>query len=89
MCGPQGLDHRAAEGAGSSLAANIAADLSAWTRLFGLDGHPDLAAAEPGTLRLRLRHLLAGLMAHARRRTLKILPDWLWGSRRGRSSPVP
>jgi hypothetical protein len=33
------------------LAANIAADLDAWTRLFGLHDQPELAHAEPDTLR--------------------------------------
>jgi hypothetical protein len=38
------------------LAANLAADLDAWTRLLGLHDHDDLAGAEPGTLRYRLLH---------------------------------
>jgi hypothetical protein len=37
------------------LAANLAADI-AWTRLLALHDQPDLADAEPGTLRYRLRH---------------------------------
>jgi hypothetical protein len=36
------------------LAANIAADLSAWCRLLGLYDCDDLKDAEPGTLRYRL-----------------------------------
>lgn len=60
------------------LAANIAADLHAWTRLLGLADDPDIAAAEPDTLRYRLWHLPARLVAHARRRILKIPASWPW-----------
>ena len=60
------------------LAANIAADLAAWTRLLGLHDQPDLAHAEPGTLRYRLLHLPAKLTTHARRRTLSIPDTWPW-----------
>jgi hypothetical protein len=60
------------------LAANIAADLDAWTRLLGLHDQPDLARAEPETLRYRLWHLPAKLTHHARRRTLTISPTWPW-----------
>jgi hypothetical protein len=52
------------------LAANLACDLNAWTRLLGLHDQPDLAHAEPDTLRYRLWHLPARLTRHARRRTL-------------------
>jgi hypothetical protein len=62
------------------LAANIANDLHAYTRLLGLDEHPDLATATPDTLRFRLWHLPARLAAHARRRILKIPADWPWAS---------
>ncbi len=41
------------------LAANIAADLAAWTRLLGLHDQPEVAHAEPDTLRYRLLHLPA------------------------------
>jgi hypothetical protein len=51
------------------LAANLAADLDAWTRLLGLHDHGDLADAEPDTLRYRLLHLPARLSSHARRRS--------------------
>jgi hypothetical protein len=54
------------------LAANIAADLAAWTRLLGLHDQPDLTHAEPETLRYRLLHLPATLSSHARQRVLKI-----------------
>jgi hypothetical protein len=60
------------------LAANIAADLDAWTRLLGLHDRPDLARAEPETLRHRLWHLPAKLTRHARQRHLTISPDWPW-----------
>lgn len=45
------------------LAANIATDLTAWTRLHD---QPDLAHAEPDTLRYRLLHLPAKLATHPR-----------------------
>ncbi|MEV8517166.1 transposase [Dactylosporangium sp. NPDC051484] len=60
------------------LAANIAADLAAWTRLLGLPDQPDLAHAEPDTLRYRLLHLPAKLATDARRRTLSIPDTWPW-----------
>lgn len=60
------------------LAANLAADLDAWTRLLGLHDHDDLADAEPATLRYRLWHLPAKLTRHARVRTLAIPHDWPW-----------
>ncbi|WP_229706651.1 IS1380 family transposase [Micromonospora sonchi] len=60
------------------LAANIATDLTAWTRLLGLHDQPDLAHAEPDTLRYRLLHLPAKLATHARRRVLSIPETWPW-----------
>ncbi|MEV6343299.1 IS1380 family transposase [Actinoplanes sp. NPDC051851] len=60
------------------LTANIAADLTAWTRLLGLHDQPDLAHAEPETLRYRLLHLPAKLATHARRRVLSISETWPW-----------
>ncbi len=60
------------------LAANIAADLTAWARLLGLHDIGDLKDAEPDTLRYRLWHLPARLVRHARKRILKISPDWPW-----------
>jgi hypothetical protein len=60
------------------LAANLAADIYAWTRLLGLHDQPDLAAAEPETLRYRLLHLPAKLATHARRRWLAIAETWPW-----------
>jgi hypothetical protein len=59
-------------------AANIAADLAAWTRLLGHAGEPELRDADPDTLRYRVWHLPARLAAHARWRTLAISPDWPW-----------
>jgi len=60
------------------LAANLAADVDAWTRLLGLHDQPDLAHAEPETLRYRLWHLPARLTRHARRRWLTISATWPW-----------
>ena len=60
------------------LACNIAADLAAWTRLLGLHDQPELAHAEPDTLRYRILHLPAKLATHARRRTLSIPDTWPW-----------
>ena len=60
------------------LAANLAADIDAWTRLLGLHDQPDLVHAEPDTLRYRLWHLPARLTRHARRRWLTISDSWPW-----------
>jgi Transposase DDE domain group 1 len=60
------------------LAASIAADLTAWTRLLGCHGQDDLKDAEPDTLRYRIWHIPARLARHARKRVLKISPDWPW-----------
>jgi hypothetical protein len=60
------------------LAANLAADLDAWTRLLGLHDQPDLIHAEPDTLRYRLWHLPARLTRHARQRRLSISTTWPW-----------
>jgi hypothetical protein len=60
------------------VAANIAADLSAWCRLLGLYDCDDLKDAEPDTLRYRLWHLPARLARHARARVLKISRTWPW-----------
>ena len=60
------------------LAANIACGITAWTRLLGLHDQPELAHAEPETLRYRLLHLPATLSSHARRKTLKIAETWPW-----------
>jgi hypothetical protein len=60
------------------LAANIAADLTAWARLLGLHDDEELKDATPDTLRYRLWHIPARLTRHARKRILKISPDWPW-----------
>ena len=60
------------------IAANIAADLTAWTRLLGLCDDEDLREADPDTLRYRIWHIPARLAHHARQRILKISPDWPW-----------
>jgi hypothetical protein len=60
------------------MAANIAADLDAWTRLLGLYDDEQLVRAEPGTLRYRLWHLPGKLTSHARRRSLHIPDTWPW-----------
>jgi len=60
------------------VAANIAADLSAWCRLLGLYDCDDLKDAEPDTLRYRLWALPARLVRHARTRVLKISRTWPW-----------
>jgi hypothetical protein len=60
------------------IAANIAADLAAWTRLLGCHDDEDLRDTDPDTLRYRIWHLPARLTHHARQRILKISPDWPW-----------
>ncbi|MGH3181137.1 MAG: IS1380 family transposase [Streptosporangiaceae bacterium] len=60
------------------LAANIAADLTSWARLLGFHDQPELKDAEPDTLRYRIWHIPARLVRHARKRILKISPDWPW-----------
>lgn len=62
------------------LAATIAADLDAWTRLLLLHDEPELAKAEPETIRMKLYHLPARLTAHARRRTLHLDRTWPWAT---------
>jgi hypothetical protein len=60
------------------IAANIAADLTAWSRLLGFHDCGDLKDAEPDTLRYRIWHLPARLVHHARQRVLKISQGWPW-----------
>jgi hypothetical protein len=64
--------------AGWGIAANIAADLAAWTRLLGHHDQEELQDANPDTLRYRVWHLPARLARHARQRTLAISADWPW-----------
>jgi hypothetical protein len=59
-------------------AANIAADLAAWTRLLGHGDDGELRDADPDTLRYRVWHLPARLARHARHRTLAISTNWPW-----------
>ena len=59
-------------------AANIAADLAAWTRLLGHHDDAELRDANPDTLRYRAWHLPARLARHARQRTLAISETWPW-----------
>jgi hypothetical protein len=64
--------------AGWVLAANIAADLAAWTRLLGHCDDEELRTADPDTLRYRIWHLPARLARHARHKTPAISSDWPW-----------
>ncbi len=64
--------------AGWVLAANIAADLTAWTRLLDLCDDAELRDAAPDTLRYRIWHIPARLARHARQRVLAISRDWPW-----------
>jgi hypothetical protein len=81
--------------AGWVLAANIAADLAAWTRLLGHSDDEELATADPDTLRYRIWHLPARLARHARQRVLAISADWPWAQeflacwQRLRALPAP
>jgi hypothetical protein len=47
------------------IAANIAADLTAWTRLLGFGDDPDLREADPETLDYRIWHIPVGTPASA------------------------
>jgi len=62
------------------LAANLAADLTAWARILGLYDQQELRDAEPDTLRYRIWHLPARLVRHARKRVLKVSADWPWNN---------
>jgi hypothetical protein len=64
--------------AGWVIAANIAADLTAWTRLLGFCDDEDLRDADPDTLRYRVWRTPAKLACHARQRVLAISRDWPW-----------
>jgi len=58
--------------------ALIAADLIAWTQTLLLTGQPELANAEPKTLRYRLLHVAARLTRSGRRTWLRIDRHWPW-----------
>ena len=60
------------------LAANIAADLDAWTRLLGFADDAKLERAEPATIRAKIYTTGARLVRHARKRTLKLAATWPW-----------
>ena len=64
------------------LAATLAADLDAWTRLLLLHDEPELAKAEPETVHMKLYHLPARLTSHARKRTLHLDRTWPWANAR-------
>jgi Transposase DDE domain group 1 len=59
-------------------AIEIATDLRRWLQLLALHDQPDLVACEPGTLRFRFLSVPARLVHHARRKVLRIPPDWPW-----------
>jgi hypothetical protein len=56
--------------------AAIAADLTCWLQLLALHDAPDLARAEPKTLRFRILHVPAQLSRGARRRRLRLPASW-------------
>jgi hypothetical protein len=59
----------------------IAADLTAWTRLLALTGDAKaLAACEPKALRYRFLHVPARLTHSARRRRLRLPQTWPWAA---------
>ena len=59
----------------------IAADLTAWTRLLALTGDArTLATCEPKALRYRFLHVPARLTHGARRRRLRIPESWPWAA---------
>jgi len=55
-----------------------AIDLTAWAQTILLHDHPDLARAEPKTLRYRLLHVAARLVRGSRKLRLKIDRTWRW-----------
>jgi len=58
--------------------ALTAIDLIAWTQTILLHNQPDLARAEPKTLRYRLLHVAARLVRGGRKLRLKIDRTWRW-----------
>ncbi|GAB6987702.1 transposase [Nocardioides pyridinolyticus] len=59
----------------------LAADLTAWTRLLALTGDAKvLASSEPKALRYRFLHVPARLTHSARRRRLRIPESWPWAA---------
>ena len=61
-------------------AIEIASDLRRWLQLLALNDRDDLTDAEPGTLRFRFLAVPARLVTHARRKILRIPPDWHWAT---------
>ena len=57
-----------------------AIDLFAWTQTILLHDQPDLARAEPKTLRYRLLHVAARLVRGGRKLRLKIDKTWRWAA---------
>jgi len=63
------------------LLVQIAADLTAWTRLLALTGGAKiLASCEPKALRYRFLHVPARLVYRQRRRHLRIPESWPWAA---------
>ena len=60
--------------------AAIAADLTCWLQLLALHDAPDLARAEPKTLRFRMLHVPAQLSRGGRRTRLRIPTGWPWAA---------
>ena len=58
------------------LAANLAADLTAYLQLLGLRPDDELATAEPESPRAMLLHIPARPTSHARTRVVKIEQSW-------------
>jgi hypothetical protein len=58
----------------------LAADLIAWTQTLLLADQPELARAEPKTLRYRLLHVAARLTRGGRRLWLRIQASWPWAT---------
>lgn len=58
----------------------MAADLTCWLQLLALHDAPDLARAEPKTLRFRMLHVPAQYSRGARRRRLRIPASWPWAA---------
>ena len=60
--------------------AALAADLTCWLQLIALHDAPDLARAEPKTLRFKMLHVPAQYTRGGRRRRLKIPTGWPWAA---------
>ena len=60
--------------------AALAADLTCWLQLIALHDAPDLARAEPKTLRFRMLHVPAQLHRGGRRTRLRIPAGWPWAA---------